>query len=93
MGKRRNDDDDDDDNEDAPKKKTAKSDDEEVKIVKDDYEDINRANIIPGKRPTRRAALNSGLARPASGGYSKSAVKGAVLGKNAFDDDDDEAEF
>lgn len=92
MGKRRNDDEDDED-EDAPKKKTAKSDgDEEVKIVKDDYEDINRANIIPGKRPTRRAALNSGLARPASGGYSKSAVKGAVLGKNAFDDDD-EAEF
>lgn len=92
LGKRHNDDDEDDDEE-KPKKKTLKSSDDEVKIVKDDFEDIDRSNIIPGKRPTRRSALNSGLARPASAGHSNSVTRGAILGKNAFDDDDDEAEF
>ena len=95
-GKRRaGNDDDDDDDDDKPKKKSSKAADDEdaVKIVKDDFEDIDRANIIPGKRPARRAALNSGLARPKSAGSSSSATRGSVLGKNAFDDEDDEAEF
>jgi hypothetical protein len=70
-----------------------------VKIVEEDYADIDTSNIVP--RAKRRAALATGLvskeSKPkpkASTTTSSSSGGGGLLKKpKKQDDDDDEAEF
>lgn len=56
-------------------------DEDAVKLVEEEYEDIQATNIIP--RSKRRAALSSGLARASKPKASK----------KAEDEDEEEAEF
>ena len=67
-----------------------------MKIVEEDYEDIDTSNIIP--RSKRRAAVASGLVRdkpkPKPAATSSSSSGGGLLKKpKKIDDDDEEAEF
>jgi hypothetical protein len=73
------DDDDDDEDEDGPK------------IVDEEFEGIDRTNIIP--RSSRRAALASGLARTNASSSSSSVASKSKTRDDDDDDDEEEAEF
>lgn len=67
-------------------KKVKKDEEDTVKIVAEDYEDIDKSNIIPRSR--RRAAIASGLVGPSSSSKSKSSTN-----RKTYDDDDEEVDF
>jgi len=85
-----------------PEKKRARRDDddgeEKVKIVPEDFGDIDASNILP--RASRRAALASGLMNSSTVSKASKVSSSAVNGKSKIvskvsrdDDSDDEAEF
>lgn len=82
--KNQDDDDDDDDDDDADE-----DDEDAVKIVEEDFEGIDKSNII--SRTRRRAAVASGLVRENVNRPSSSS--GGFKSKISKDDSDEEAEF
>lgn len=81
--------------EDEGEKGDDKDPDDGVQFVAEDYEEIDRGNIIPRSR--RRAALRSGLAGPSPAQEEAATGSGGAQRSRAYvgiqDDDEQEAEF
>lgn len=80
------------------KPRREKDDSEKVRIVEEDFEGIDTANILPRSR--RKAAISSGLSRPeysrpnsAAAPPKTSSSSSSKPTKKHNDSDDDEAEF